>query len=131
MSTIEPGTPEWKVQEHIVDAICVGVLGLVILALLAWLFMPGAGRWTVLQAAHTYAGGWALRLELPTGPPVPVSEYLYESRAHCEESRVLEMQQAYHDRRSVPPLTCAAKYQGWRRLYFTWQAIHARVIRAE
>jgi hypothetical protein len=86
--------------------------------------VPIIDRWPAVPAAYTYAGGWTLQLESSGGPPVAVSEYPYESRARCEESRALAMRQAYYDFRSVPPLTCVSQYQGWRRLHVALQALN-------
>jgi hypothetical protein len=79
--------------------------------------------WPTWKAYYQYAGGWSLRLETPTGPPVTVSPH--NSQESCEQVRAGEMQRTYRSQRSVPSLSCAPQYQGWRRLHYAWQATMA------
>jgi hypothetical protein len=123
MTSMQRHIDDWWARHPTLRHVVLGLLGVVVVLMTAWTVAPIVDGWPVGQAAYTYAGGWALKLESPTDPPV--SEYMYESRERCEESRALEMQRAYHDRRSVPPLACASKYQGWRRLHFALQAMEA------
>jgi hypothetical protein len=114
---------EWWARHPTLKWVVFSLLWVVVMLMIARPLAALVDGWPVGQSAYTYAGGWALRLGSPTGPPV--SEDLYESRERCEESRALELQRAYQRHGSVPPLVCASKYQGWRRLHFALRAMEA------
>ena len=68
------------------------------------------------QTAYQHAGGWSLMITPTVGPPVPVDTYL--SQESCETIRALDLQEAYHSNRPIPPLICVPKYHGWQRLLY-------------
>ena len=87
---------EWWARQSTLGRVVASLLGIVVVFIIALAVALIADVWPVGQSAYAHAGGWALKLESPTGPPV--GAYMYESREQCEESRALAMQQAYHDR---------------------------------
>jgi hypothetical protein len=101
------------------------VIGYSILAgTAAWvlfgLIVGAQQEWPTWQTRYQHAGGWSLRLETLTGPPVTVDTY--DSQESCEEVRAWKMRQAYDRNQPVPPLSCMPKYQGWRRLLYASHA---------
>jgi hypothetical protein len=95
-----------------------------VLVFTAMIFTGIRQGWPTWQAYYQYAGGWSLRLETPTDPPVIVDPG-YQSQEQCESTREWKMQRAYHSDRSIPSLSCVPTYQGWRRLLYAWQATGA------
>ena len=114
-------------------------------AVVLWLVVVGVGvslgirmwhgeptNWAALQTDYQYAGGWTLSVVQPMGPPVPV-EY-YANQTSCEDARAEEITRAYHDNTPIQPLSCVARYQGWRRLLYVYRedgrrARHAEVVK--
>jgi hypothetical protein len=110
----------WRSRHPVAARVLLWLLWVVVIFASIWPLASLADRWPAIQAAYQEAGGWALTIDVSRGPPVPVETY--PSQHHCERIRAQELQEAYIHNRPIPPLSCVAKYHGWRRLLYAIRA---------
>jgi hypothetical protein len=116
---------EWWARHPGLESLALATVGMICVGIILSLASGIIEEWPRWQSAYQYAGGWSLRIEAPTSRAVTVDTY--HNQESCEQHRAWDMQRAYYDKQSIPPLSCVPQYQGWRRLVYVWQA--TRVVR--
>jgi hypothetical protein len=118
----DQGTDDaWRVRHPVAALWLMAVLWLILFAIISYTFWPLIRSltydWETWKLIYEMEDETWLHLELPSGPPVVVDKYV--TSESCEADRAEIVRRAYQHQQAIPPLSCARRYPGWRRLWQT------------